>query len=342
MIEAIKKEIKLQSNYLNNETVETVYFGGGTPSLLEIDDISSIFEALHQYHDISPTAEVTLEANPDDLTISKINEFKSTPINRFSIGIQSFHEADLKYMNRAHNATEALACIQNSQNAGFENITIDLIYGTPTMNNSQWEANIQQVFDLNIPHISCYALTVEPNTALDYFIKKGKSIAVNEEQSAQQFEILVREITKAGYLHYEISNFAKPGFFAQHNSNYWKGQLYLGLGPSAHSFNKKTRQWNVANNMKYIKGVMRNELSFEVETLSPTDQYNEYVMTGLRTIWGVDLMKIKLFGNIYEAHFVDVVTPFIKEELIIREGNQFVLTQKAKFLADGIASELFI
>jgi oxygen-independent coproporphyrinogen-3 oxidase len=342
MIEAIKKEIRLQSDYLNNETVETVYFGGGTPSLLETDDISAIFEALHQHHDISPTAEITLEANPDDLTISKINAFKSTPINRFSIGIQSFHEVDLKYMNRAHNATEAIQSIKNSQDAGFENITVDLIYGTPTMNNAQWEANIQQTFDLNIPHISCYALTVEPNTALDHFIKKGKSIAVNEEQSAQQFEILVREIEKAGYAHYEISNFAKEGFFAQHNSNYWKGQLYLGLGPSAHSFNKKTRQWNVANNMKYIQGLNENELTFEIETLSPTDQYNEYVMTGLRTIWGVELEKIKLFGNFYEENFIRLVTPFIKEELVVRKGNQFILSKKAKFLADGIAADLFI
>ena len=342
MLTAIHQEIALQQNYLKGKTIETIYFGGGTPSLLSSDEILRIFEALHRFYDISETVEVTLEANPDDLTLSKIEDFRKTPINRFSIGIQSFHDVDLKYMNRAHNASEADVCIQNVQSVGFDNLTIDLIYGTPTMNDEAWIANMERVFDLKVPHISCYALTVEPQTALDIRIRKGKSQAVNEEQAARQFEQLVAATEREGFDHYEISNFGKEGFYSKHNSSYWKGKPYLGLGPSAHSFNGTTRQWNVAHNMKYLKAIDRGEVPFELEELSLADRYNEYIMTGLRTIWGVELSKIETFGAAFSIHFLKLVEVYLREGLVIRNDGQFKLSAKGKFLADGIASELFV
>ncbi len=342
VLNAILHEIELQKNYLSSQTIKSIYFGGGTPSLLTADEIKRIFSKLAQFYTIEKDVEITLEANPDDLTPSKIKDFASTPINRFSIGIQSFHDVDLKYMNRAHNAEEAQKCVKYAQDNGFSNITVDLIYGTPTMNNDRWHENIQTTFDLGVPHVSCYALTVEPNTALDHFVKKKKMPPVDEEQSAQQFEILIAEMEKNGFDHYEISNFAQPDHYAKHNSNYWKGVSYLGLGPSAHSFNGQSRQWNIAHNMKYIKAINSDQIPFEIEHLSTDDLYNEYVMTGLRTIWGMDLARIEAFGARYKKSFLKTIQPFLDNGIALQNETHYMLSKQGKLMADGVASALFI
>ena len=342
MIDAILKEIELQQNYLDNLPLKSIYFGGGTPSVLETSEINQLLQKIEQFYDISPDAEITLEANPDDLTDAKLQQLSNTPINRLSIGVQSFFDKDLKYMNRAHNATEANQCIKSAKKYGFNNLTIDLIYGTPTMSNEQWEQNLETIFELDIPHISCYCLTVEPKTALEHFVKTGKSEPVDEIQAAKQFEILVTQMTKRGYDHYEISNFAKPNYYAVHNSNYWTGKKYLGVGPSAHSFNGHSRQWNIAHNQQYINSLKENKLNFELEQLSNIDKFNEYLMTGLRTSWGVDLERIENFGKTEKNHFLEKIKPFINNQTMIQNGNQFTLTPKGRFLSDGIISELFL
>lgn len=341
MIAAMLREMELRRDYLDGEPVETIYFGGGTPSLLDRRDLDQLFENIFKYFNIqSKNLEITLEANPDDLTPQKINALRQTPVNRFSIGIQSFSEEDLKFMNRAHNAGEALACIQNVQAAGFENLTVDLIYGSPTTSDTQWAANLQQVFDFNIPHLSCYCLTVEDKTALAHFIKTGKARPVDEEQAARQFEFLLAKTEAHGFEHYEISNFAKPGWYSRHNSSYWKGAKYIGIGPSAHSFDGEGRQWNTANNALYINSVKEGVIPFEKEILTPAQRYNEYVMTSLRTIWGCDLMKIQSLG--FEAYFLKHVKPYLLEGIVEQHDNIYRLTAKGKFLADGVASELFV
>ena len=340
MVDAILKEIDLQKNYLADKTIETVYFGGGTPSLLDERDLNLFFEKIHQVYSVAQNAEITLEANPDDLTLEKLQMLKNTPINRLSIGVQSFAAIDLQFMNRAHNSTEALSCIQDAQSIGFDNLTVDLIYGSPTTSNAQWEANVQQLFDFEIPHLSCYCLTVEPGTALDHFVKKGKAQPVDEEKSAHQFETLMQMMEHNGYDHYEISNFAKPKMYARHNSNYWFGNSYLGLGPSAHSFDGKSRQWNVANNAKYLKALGEDKLAFEKEILTTEQQYNEYVMTSLRTMWGCDLEKIKSWNR--EDYFLNKAKGFIQNGKMRRENDTFILTREGKLLADNISMELFI
>ncbi len=341
MVRAILKEIDLQKNYLSDTTIDTIYFGGGTPSLLNERDLNLFFEKINQRYTVAADAEITLEANPDDLTLEKLKVFKSTPINRLSIGVQSFSEEDLKYMNRAHNVTEATRCIQNAQAIGFDNLTVDLIYGSPTTSNEQWEQNVQQLFDFQIPHLSCYCLTVEPGTALDHFVKKGKAQPVDENKSAHQFEVLMQMMESNGYDHYEISNFAKPNMHARHNSNYWFGKSYYGAGPSAHSFNGKSRQWNIANNALYMKALEKNELAFEKEILSDEQQYNEYVMTSLRTMWGCDFEKIKSWGVDFKNHFLKQADIFLGNKTMKQEGNNFILTRKGKLLADNISMELF-
>ena len=340
MVDAILKEIDLQKNYLADKTIETIYFGGGTPSLLDERDLNLFFEKIHQVYSVSQNAEITLEANPDDLTLEKLQMLQTTPINRLSIGVQSFAEVDLQFMNRAHNSMEAQSCIQNAQSIGFDNLTVDLIYGSPTTSNEQWEANVQQLFDFKIPHLSCYCLTVEPGTALDHFVKKGKAQPVDEEKSAHQFETLMQMMESNGYDHYEISNFAKPDRYARHNSNYWFGKSYLGVGPSAHSFDGKSRQWNIANNAKYLKALGEDNLTFEKEILTIEQQYNEYVMTSLRTMWGCDLEKIKSWD--YEEYFLEKVKGFIQDGKMHKEDDSFILTKKGKLIADNISMELFM
>lgn len=342
LLEALHKEIKLTEDYLQGEVIDTIYFGGGTPSILAVDEIQSILEAISAVYTISDTPEITLEANPDDLTIAKTSALRNTPINRFSIGIQSFFEADLKYMNRAHDQQQAQDCIKIAQDAGFENLTIDLIYGTPTMSNEQWQQNITMAMQYEIPHLSCYCLTVEPKTALAHRIQKGKTFAVEEEQAIEQFEVLMQMAQQQGYEHYEISNFAKPNFYARHNSNYWRGAKYLGLGPSAHSYNGQHRRHNIANNALYIKAIMNGEIPCETEILSVEQQYNEYVMISLRTIWGTDTQRIKTFGQQYIAHFEKTIQSFLVEESVEQYDNIYRLTPKGKLIADYIAMELFV
>lgn len=343
MVDAICKEIAMRQNYLQDKNLQSIYFGGGTPSLLSQEQLLQIFETIKKYFTIQPNAEITLEANPDDLSEEKLAELKHTPINRLSIGVQSFFDDDLKWMNRAHNANEAENAIDMAKQKGFENITIDLIYGTPGLSNENWLHNIQKALDLGVNHISSYALTVEPKTALATMIEKGKLADTNEEKAAEQFDILVNTLTANGFVHYEISNFAKPDFFAKHNSNYWKGKHYLGIGPSAHSFNTISRSWNVANNQKYLNALAINELEITDEILTANNQINEYIMTGLRTIWGCDLNFIALqFGETEKLRLIKEAAKFIDQDLLVINNNILLTTSKGKFLADGIAADLFL
>ncbi|MDX1365827.1 MAG: radical SAM family heme chaperone HemW [Arenibacter latericius] len=342
MIQALILELEMRKTDFSNEEVHTIYFGGGTPSVLEASEIEQVLVAVHHHYNVVEAPEITLEANPDDLSEHKIKELASTSINRLSIGIQSFFEDDLKLMNRAHDAKEAMDCITLAT-AYFDNISIDLIYGVPGMSNEHWEANIEKALSFKIPHISSYALTVEPKTALKAFIDKGIIAPVDDELAEAHYHILVDKLTAAGYINYEFSNFGKEGYFSQNNTAYWQGKKYLGIGPSAHSYDGKQRGWNINNNAKYIKSITQNILPIETEVLSKTDRYNEYIMTGLRTIWGVSLDRIKAdFGQEFHAYLLKQVEQKIKEELLVVKNNHLLVAPKGKFLSDGIAADLFI
>lgn len=339
------QELEMRKKFFPEKTqIDTIYFGGGTPSLLSANEINTLIQQIYRLFTVAEQPEITLEANPDDLTKAYLQTLKKqTPINRFSIGIQSFWEEDLRYMNRAHNAEEAMRCIQQAQQAGFDNLSIDLIYGTPTLSKEQWRKNLQTAFDLQVPHISCYALTVENKTALSAEIKKKKKAAVDDELMVQQFSILLEEIKRNGYLQYEISNFCKPPHFAQHNTNYWRGISYLGIGPSAHSFDGKIRYWNVSNNTIYINKIEANEPAYEQELLSERERYNEYVMTSLRTVFGVAVKKINHdFGDIYVRHFHLEIAPFIEKKWVECTDEIYTLTDLGKLFCDFITEELFI
>ncbi len=340
MINAMLNELEIRKDYLADETVETIYFGGGTPSLLNQNDLDLFFEKLVSTFSISEFPEITLEANPDDLISEKIIVLKKSPINRLSIGVQSFFDEDLIFMNRAHNSSEAESCIKNAQDAGFNNLTIDLIYGSPTTPDINWKKNIDKSIKLNIPHLSCYCLTVEPKTALDHFIKKGTAKPIDEEQAERQFNYLINKLNNEKYEHYEISNFAKKDFYSQHNTSYWKDKKYLGIGPSAHSFDGISRQWNIANNAKYMQSLKENKLNFEKEILTTEQQYNEYILTSLRTMWGINLNKIIKMNQ--ENYLLKNIEKYIQQELIIKNNDHFILSKKGKFLADGIAADLFL
>ncbi len=343
MLQALGQEIDLRKNYLAGESIETIYFGGGTPSLLSADELQILIGAITDLYEVSPTAEITLEANPDDLNPQKVREFRQTLINRFSIGIQSFFEEDLKWMNRAHTAREAHSSIKRVQDAGFENITADLIYGFPLLSNPKWKHNIQQLIELHIPHISSYSMTVEPATALSSFIKKGEQEPMDEGQSTAQFLILMEQLIEAGFEHYEISNFAKPGLYSKHNSNYWEGVSYLGIGPSAHSFNGESRQWNISNNSNYIDQIGLKKIPAEMEVLSTKNRINEYIMTSLRTSKGMSLQKItERFGSDYSNEVRNGLEPFADKNWINLNDQIVTLTTDGKLFADHIASELFI
>jgi len=342
MILSLVKEIEIRKDELQNEIIETIYFGGGTPSVLSVDEIQTLIDAVYKNHNIIESPEITLEANPDDLSKEKIIELSKSPINRLSIGVQSFFEKDLKLMNRAHSSVEA----KNSLSAAidyFDNISVDLIYGIPDCTNEEWRENIQTALGFGVSHISSYALTVEPKTALETLIAKGKIKNIDEEKAQEQFYILIEELAKANFVHYELSNFGKEGFFSQNNSSYWLGKPYLGIGPSAHSFKGKERSWNFKNNSKYIKAIRENVLPIERETLTEIDGYNEYVMTGLRTIWGVSFSKIKNdFGLKYITYLEKHSQKYIDKGLLYIENEILKTTQKGKFLSDGIASDLFM
>lgn len=341
LVSALQNELVLRKNELPNEPIKTIYFGGGTPSLLNLEELTAIFKTIYTEFTIAENPEITLEANPDDLSEEKINELANSKINRLSIGVQSFFEEDLKLMNRAHNAEEALNSIKLARSK-FDNISVDLIYGIPGMSNERWQKNIQILLDLDIPHISSYSLTVEPNTALQKFIEKGKIKPVDDAAAAQHFETLRTVLKNAGFEHYEFSNYGKPGYFSQNNTAYWLGKPYLGIGPSAHSYDGNSRKWNIANNTLYIKAIERSELPLEVEELSITDRYNEYIMTRLRTHFGVDLVEVESkFGKEYLEYLKEQSVVLFEKEFLRIENNVMHITEKGTFLSDGIAADLF-
>ena len=342
LIMALAKELQLRKSEFKNDVVETIYFGGGTPSVLTISEIQFLIDTVYANYALIEKPEITLEANPDDLNQDKIKELANSPINRLSIGIQSFFEDDLKMMNRAHNATEALKCLELATHY-FDNISIDLIYGIPGMSDKKWIENIEKALHFGIPHISSYALTIEPKTALKKLIDTGKIAQPKDEVASQHFEILVELLEKKGFIHYELSNFGKENYFSKNNSSYWLGKKYIGIGPSAHSFNGNSRSWNVSNNALYLKSLKNSELPNETEVLTTTDQYNEYVMTGLRTIWGISLDKVTTdFGKKYEQYLLKQAKKFIEQNILLLNQNTITTTKKGKFLSDGIASDLFM
>ena len=343
MVEAICREISLQQDYLADRRLNTIYFGGGTPSLLSQEELSRILDQLQQHFSVAPEAEITLEANPDDLTPARIRELAASPVNRLSIGIQSFHDPHLRRMNRAHHAAEALAAVKNAQDAGFHNITTDLIYGIPADTHDIWLNDLRQLFDLQVQHVSCYALTIEEKTALGRWTKKGSFKPSEDEFVARQFELLVGRMQQQGFTQYEISNFCRPGFESRHNSNYWKGVHYLGLGPSAHSFNGFSRQYNLANNARYMDALEQGQLVFDRETLSLTDQANEYLLTSLRTIWGCDLNRLEQeFQVDLRRQQPAYLAELLQQGYIRIEADVLYLTDPGKLLADQITLDLFL
>lgn len=342
-INALRREIFLQKEYLGGETIETVYFGGGTPSVLSPDEIRLILRELGNHYALSANAEITLEANPDDLTRNVLDQLAETPVNRLSIGVQSFSDEDLKSMNRLHSAEQAWNCIQDAEAAGFQNITVDLIYGIPSSSDAQWICNLENIFSLHLPHLSCYALTIEPRTTLAHRIRQGTSNAPDEEQTVRQLGILMDTAEIHGYIQYEISNFCLPGHHSVHNSNYWTGKKYLGLGPSAHSFNGISRQWNIKSNAAYIQSIAEGKINAEIENLTDAQRYNEYILTSLRTIDGSDLKKITVdFGENKKDHFINASRRYIDSGMITVQNENYFLTREGKYFADRISSDLFI
>lgn len=344
LVKNILTEIDLRHNYLHDKNIETIYFGGGTPSLLSEKESFLILEKIYKLYNVSKNAEITFECNPDDLSDEKLKELKRLEINRLSIGLQSFDEEELIWMNRAHTAKESEASVKRAQDRGFENITIDLIYGSKFSNLTNWKKTLDKAIALQVPHISSYNLTIEEKTKLGHDFKIKKEVAIDDEKSSELFLEMIDRLEKNNFIHYEISNFGKDGYFSIHNSNYWKGAHYIGLGPSAHSFDGTSRQWNVANNNIYIKHVSeKTEAYFEKEILTEKERFNEYILTSLRTIWGVDLNYLKTnFNSDFVKTFLNEVETFIKQEHVIAKNTTYTLTEKGKLLADKIASELFV
>ena len=341
MVQALAHEISMRSNEFDGETVETIYFGGGTPSVLSYGEVQLLIDAVYQNYTVAPNPEITLEANPDDLSGERIAQLAKSPVNRLSIGIQSFFEDDLRMMNRAHNAVQAEACLAEAVKH-FDNISIDLIYGVPGMEDERWLHNINTALSYGVPHISSYALTVEPKTALHIMVQKGIVAPPAEEAAHRHFVLLADTLEANGFVHYELSNFGKEGYFSRNNTAYWLGKKYIGIGPSAHSYNGIARSWNVSSNIVYQKAIEAGELPSETEKLTPADRYNEYVMTGLRTIWGVDVKRIAAeLGMLYAAYFLKEAQRFTQQGLLAANDDVFTATRKGKFLADGIASDLF-
>ncbi|WP_207433506.1 radical SAM family heme chaperone HemW [Sabulibacter ruber] len=343
VLQAMHQELALQQQYLNGETINTIYFGGGTPSILSVAELNGLLEAIYRKHPVNPAAEITLEANPDDLTPEKLQALRQTPINRLSVGVQSFHDPHLQLMNRPHTALEAADSIKQAQDQGFDNISLDLIYGIPAEDPKLWEEDLAKAFALQVQHLSCYALTIEPNTVFGHRVRKGKFSPADEERVAHQFELLMTQAADHGFLHYEISNFCQPGFESKHNSSYWKQVPYLGLGPSAHSFNGVSRQFNVANNPKYVQALEGGQLPCTVEELSVEDRVNEYVMTTLRTSWGCDTAYIReKWGIDLKALHAAYLQKIEAKGLLRQEGDVLLLTEAGKLLADEIALDLFL
>ncbi|MEM1260101.1 MAG: radical SAM family heme chaperone HemW [Bacteroidota bacterium] len=342
MVMGLAHELRLRKSEFDNSVVETIYLGGGTPSVLKVAEIEYLISAVHESYAVGENVEITIEVNPDDMLPQYLESLAQSPINRLSIGIQSFYDEDLRLMNRSHDGAQAVSSVEGALDH-FTNVSIDLIYGIQGMDNKRWVQNIEKALSFNIPHISSYALTVEPRTALKRYIDKAILPDVSDEQAHEQYHIMVELLESRGYINYETSNFGQPGFFSKNNSAYWKGENYLGIGPSAHSFNGEQRSWNVRSNIKYLKAISKGELPQEKEKLSTRDRYNEYVMTGLRTIWGVSLKKIREeFDPVYEKYLVKQANKYVREHLLFWDGEVLLTTKKGKFLADGIASDLFM
>ena len=347
LVNAIVSEIAIRKDYLRKDenlpVLETIYFGGGTPSLLNEVQLHRIFDAIRKYYIISPSAEFTLEANPDDLTSEKLGMLRKSPVNRLSIGVQSFFAEDLLLMNRAHTAEEASASVMRAYESGFSNITIDLIYGLPGLTPARWQENLDKAFSLPVNHLSCYCLTVEKKTALDKMVREGKVEVPDEDLAAQHFLQLMDEAEKRGFEHYEISNFAKPDFRSRHNSAYWSGEHYIGIGPSAHSYNGFSRQWNVASNAAYADAISKGEIPATTETLTISNRYNEYIMTSLRTMEGIDAEVVSRdFGEDFLSDLLTHAEPWIDNGSLIIQNRHLKLTREGKLLADRIAAAFFV
>lgn len=343
LIDALQKELTLRNDYLNERTIQTIYFGGGTPSLLSANQISNLLNECKKMYSISEEAEITLEANPDDLEINYLHQLRNVGINRLSIGIQTFSAQGLKLMNRRHTPDQAIDAVKNAQIAGFDNISVDLIYGIPHMENEQWQANLDTIFKMNIQHLSAYHLTYHRNTVLWKRLKKGTIREIDEQQSVEQFEMLSATAEKNGFIQYEVSNFALPGYFSKHNSSYWKQTEYIGIGPSAHSFNMQNRQWNVSNLETYLSSIIEGKVPCETEILSTNDKFNDYIITSLRTIWGVDMQYVEQnFGNKLLSYLIKMATKYIDNEQLSIDSNKMFLTKKGIFISDKIMSDLIV
>lgn len=342
-IECLKKELILQQNYLKDEEIQTIYFGGGTPSVIPPSKINEILDLIYTNYKVSENPEITLEANPDDLTEQYLEKLVKTKVNRLSIGIQSFFDEDLKWMNRRHNGSEAINSIKMSQKAGFKNMNIDLIYGFPLLTNSKWNSNLQKVLDLGVTHISGYLLGIEPKTVFGVMKEKGTLDTMDEEKCRDQFELLMQKTNSAGYIHYEISNFCLPGYFSRHNTSYWSAKNYLGTGPSANSFNGNSRQWNVKGLTKYMESIESDIIPAGREELDLNTRYNDYILTSLRTMWGVRFEYLtQNFGQSYFSHFKKEAEPFLSKKEMIFDDKKAVLTPKGMLLSDSIMSALFV
>lgn len=341
MLLALNQELKIRNIYLKHAEINTIYFGGGTPSLLKPIELKTLLDTIFEIYQVNSDAEITLECNPDDCTSENLSVWKKLGVNRLSIGLQSFQDEDLKWMNRAHTAPQSIQCVKQAQIAGFDNITIDLIYGTPNLSAEVWKEQLTKAINLGVKHISAYCLTVEKRTALDHYVKSGKIVISNEDEQSDQYQLLVRTLKEKGFVQYEISNFALKGYESKHNSSYWKGKHYLGIGPSAHSFNGVSRTWNIANNTKYISGILSGRPNSEQEVLSAADQFNEYLLTGFRTIYGV---KIEHLKNLHPMthDFENQLQNFKSKNLIFEDEGRLYLTENGRLIADHIASSLFI
>lgn len=343
MIQSLMKELEFRKKYLKEESVQSIYFGGGTPSILEAEELNQLINKIQSLFHVEDSCEITLEANPEDLNKNYLQELIDIGINRLSIGVQSFNEEELKWMNRAHSSSQSIQSVENASRVGFKNISIDLIYGTKFQTPESWTETLDKAFQLPITHLSPYHLTIENKTTLGHRFKKGVEKEIEETISEKLFQILLEKAKQNNFIHYEISNFGKEGLFSRHNSSYWKGNFYLGIGPGAHSFNGMSRQWNISNNSLYIKGIEKNEPAFESEFLTETEVFNEFILTGIRTIWGVNSKEIEnKFGNKYYLHLQKKTKPYLEQNLLRIENEAIVLTEKGKLIADRIASELFL
>lgn len=343
LLDSILKELEIRKDYLGNNSINTIYFGGGTPSILSVSELGGILQKINSLFSIETNMEITLEANPDDLNVEYLKDLKSLGINRLSIGIQSFFDEDLKWMNRRHNASDAENCIKLSQDSGFSNMNIDLIYGLPQLTVERWQQNLNTFISLDVPHLSAYHLTIEPKTVFGYYKRKGRLTEIDEEISLKHYDLLVNTMNANNYEHYEISNFCKEGKYSRHNTNYWKAGHYLGIGPSAHSFDGTSRQWNVSVNSDYINAINKGERFYEIEKLAENDKFNDYLLTGLRTKWGIDLNFIaKTFGSQYINHLERELSRIVDNDKVTRDKDIVRLTDRGMFLSDNIIAGLFM